>query len=229
MISEFIQRPRAMQALRLGCSVLTVLVAGGLGACSTPVRLDPLPPVENRAPATSPAASAATSAQALPTAQSRVASVDLGRNGAGGATASGLAPLGGVTGRPLGGAGGNTDAGGSALAAGDARVVYFDFDSFAVREDYQPIIASQARRLSADRNRKLLLEGHTDERGGREYNLALGQRRAEAAKRLLMLMGAREVQIESVSLGEEKPRCEDKTEACFGQNRRSDMLHSGEF
>jgi peptidoglycan-associated lipoprotein len=220
MISEFIQRPRPIQALRLGCSVL---VAAWLGACSTPVRLDPLPPVENRTPATSPAASAATSAQALPGAQSRVASVDLGRNGAGGATANGLSPLGGATTRPLGGAGGNTGSGGSTLAAGDARVIYFDFDSFSVREDFQPIVASQARRLSADRSRKLLLEGHTDERGGREYNLALGQRRAEAVSRAMALMGVQDGQIEAVSYGKERPAVTGTDEAAWAKNRRVEL------
>jgi peptidoglycan-associated lipoprotein len=75
----------------------------------------------------------------------------------------------------------------------------------------------------------MLIQGNTDERGGRQYNLALGQRRAEAVKRALVLMNAQDSQIEAVSLGEEKPRCEEKSEACYAQNRRSDLLHSGEF
>ena len=75
----------------------------------------------------------------------------------------------------------------------------------------------------------MLIQGNTDERGSREYNIALGQRRSEAAKRMLVLLGAREAQIDSVSLGEEKPRCTDQSEACLGQNRRSDLLYGGEF
>ena len=75
----------------------------------------------------------------------------------------------------------------------------------------------------------MLVQGNCDERGSREYNIALGQRRAEGVKRLLVLMGASESQVESVSLGEEKPRCNDHNEGCWSQNRRSDMLYSGEF
>jgi peptidoglycan-associated lipoprotein len=75
----------------------------------------------------------------------------------------------------------------------------------------------------------MMIQGNTDERGSREYNLALGQKRAEALKQALMLLGARESQIESVSLGEEKPRCTERTEPCFAENRRSDMLYTGEF
>ena len=109
------------------------------------------------------------------------------------------------------------------------RSIFYDYDSDVIKDEYRPLLQAHARYLADNPNARMLVQGNTDERGGREYNLALGQRRAEAAKRLLLLMGARELQIESVSLGEEKPRCEDKTEACYGQNRRSDLLHSGEF
>ena len=109
------------------------------------------------------------------------------------------------------------------------RSVFYEYDSDAIKDEYRPMLQAHAKYLADNPNARMLVQGNTDERGGREYNLALGQRRAEAAKRLLVLLGARELQIESVSLGEEKPRCEDKTEACYGQNRRSDILHSGEF
>jgi peptidoglycan-associated lipoprotein len=102
-------------------------------------------------------------------------------------------------------------------------VIYFDFDSFSVREDFQPIVASQARRLSADRSRKLLLEGHTDERGGREYNLALGQRRAEAVSRAMALMGVQDGQIEAVSYGKERPAVTGTDEAAWAKNRRVEL------
>lgn len=75
----------------------------------------------------------------------------------------------------------------------------------------------------------MLIQGNTDERGGREYNLALGQKRADAMKKMLVLLGAREDQVESVSLGEEKPKNEGQSEAAFAENRRGDMLYSGEF
>jgi peptidoglycan-associated lipoprotein len=186
-----------------------------LGACSTSTRLDPLPPVENRSPGG--AAGAASAAQALPTAQSRVATVDLGRQGGvngGGGSVNGLAPLGGVNG---GGAAG------SALAGADGKVIYFDFDSYAVRDDYQPLIAGTARRLGGERARKLLLEGHTDERGGREYNLALGQRRAEAVSRALALLGVQDGQLEAVSYGKERPAANGNDESAWARNRRVEL------
>ncbi|MFM2066088.1 MAG: hypothetical protein RLZZ584_997 [Pseudomonadota bacterium] len=187
-----------------------------LAACGTSTRLDPLPPVENRTPGS--AGAAASSAQALPTAQSRVAGVDLGRqggvNGATG-TVNSLGALGsGVNGG---------SAGGTSLTGADGKVIYFDYDSYAVREEYQPLIAGTARRMSADRTRKLLLEGHTDERGGREYNLALGQRRAEAVSRALTLLGVQDGQIEAVSYGKERPAATGSDEAAWARNRRVEM------
>lgn len=109
------------------------------------------------------------------------------------------------------------------------RSILYDYDSEAIKDEYRPLLQAHAKYLADRPNARMLVQGNTDERGGREYNLSLGQRRADAVKRQLVLMGAREVQIESASLGEEKPRCEDKSETCYGQNRRSDMLHSGEF
>jgi peptidoglycan-associated lipoprotein len=75
----------------------------------------------------------------------------------------------------------------------------------------------------------MLIQGNTDERGSREYNVSLGQKRSEGVKRMLILLGAREDQVESVSLGEEKPRAEGHDEAAWAQNRRSDILHQGEY
>ena len=109
------------------------------------------------------------------------------------------------------------------------RSIYFDLDKYEVKAEYQDLVAAHAKYLVANRGFKVLVQGNTDERGSREYNLALGQKRADVVKQALMLLGAKEAQIESVSLGEEKPRCEDRTEACYGENRRGDMLYSGEF
>jgi peptidoglycan-associated lipoprotein len=75
----------------------------------------------------------------------------------------------------------------------------------------------------------MLIQGNADERGSREYNVGLGQRRSDTVKKMLTLLGAREDQIESVSLGEEKPVCTQHTEDCYGKNRRDDMLYSGEY
>ena len=109
------------------------------------------------------------------------------------------------------------------------RTIFYDYDSDAIKEEFQPMLRAHAKYLTDNRGAKLLIQGNTDERGGREYNLALGQRRAEAVKRALVLMNVQESQLEAVSLGKEKPRCEQQNDACYAQNRRSDLLHSGEF
>jgi peptidoglycan-associated lipoprotein len=103
------------------------------------------------------------------------------------------------------------------------RVVYFDFDSFAVRPDAQPVIEGHARVLAANKGRRLLLEGHTDERGGREYNLALGQKRAESVARALVLLGVADGQLEAVSFGKERPAAEGNDEAAWEKNRRVEL------
>ncbi len=108
---------------------------------------------------------------------------------------------------------------------GVGRIVYFDYDSFVVRAEDRPIIEAHARFLAADRNRRAALEGHTDERGGREYNLALGQKRAEAVRRALVLLGVQESQIEAVSFGEEKPAEAGATEAAYAKNRRTELTY----
>jgi peptidoglycan-associated lipoprotein len=109
------------------------------------------------------------------------------------------------------------------------RSVYFDFDSDAIKAEYVPVVEAHAAFLRQYRNAKMLIQGNADERGSREYNIGLGQRRADALKKRLALLGAQESQIESVSLGEEKPVCTDSTEECWAKNRRGDMLYSGEF
>lgn len=108
---------------------------------------------------------------------------------------------------------------------GTAHVVFFDYDSFVVRADARPVIESHARFLQANKQRKANLEGHTDERGGREYNLALGQKRAEAVRRALTLMGVSDSQLEAVSYGKEKPAAEGADEAAFAKNRRVEIRY----
>ena len=109
------------------------------------------------------------------------------------------------------------------------RSVFFDFDSYIIKSEAKPLVEAHARFLVQNPQMKMLIQGNTDERGSREYNLALGQKRADVVKQALLLLGAKESQIESVSLGEEKPRCDDASEACYAENRRGDMLYSGEF
>jgi peptidoglycan-associated lipoprotein len=109
------------------------------------------------------------------------------------------------------------------------RSVYFDFDRYDVKDEYRPLVEAHARYLRENPGAKVLIQGNADERGSREYNVGLGQRRSDSVKRMMTLLGAREAQIESVSLGEEKPSCVEHNEECWAKNRRGDLLHSGEF
>ncbi len=105
------------------------------------------------------------------------------------------------------------------------RSVYFPFDVSAVQEADKPVVMAHAKYLSEHADRKVRVEGNADERGSNEYNLALGQRRAESVKKMLVLGGAMASQIETVSYGEEKPVCTEHNEACWSQNRRSDIKY----
>ena len=109
------------------------------------------------------------------------------------------------------------------------RSVFYEYDKYDIRDEYRPVLQAHGKYLAENRGKKMLVQGNCDERGSREYNIALGQRRAEGVKRMLVLMGATEAQVEPVSLGEEKPRCNDHAEGCWSQNRRSDMLYGGEY
>jgi peptidoglycan-associated lipoprotein len=111
----------------------------------------------------------------------------------------------------------------SLLAAQGPRVIYFDFDSFVIKDDFNPLIDGQARVLAANHSKHLVVEGHTDERGGREYNLALGQKRAEAVVRSLTLLGAVPAQVEAVSFGEERPAVQGSDESAWAKNRRAEL------
>ena len=106
-----------------------------------------------------------------------------------------------------------------------ARFVYCDYDSYTIKPEFQTVIESHARYIRADINRKMAIEGHTDERGGREYNLSLGQRRAEAVRKALELLGVSDGQVEAVSFGKEKPAVEGADEAAFAKNRRAEITY----
>ena len=202
---------------RLALTSVCLALATLLAACGSSVKLDE-PPVESRTPTpvspapaaqaaggqggqggqggavVAPAGGSATTAPAAP--QSQVATVQAGQMG--GRGVDGLLP-------------------------GVGRIVYFDFDSFVVRDDGRPVVEAHARVLNANRSRKMIVEGHTDERGGREYNLALGQKRAEAVVRSLTLLGAGDAQLEAVSFGEERPAAQGSDEAAWAKNRRAEL------
>jgi peptidoglycan-associated lipoprotein len=109
------------------------------------------------------------------------------------------------------------------------RSIYYELDKYDVRDEYKALLQAHARYLAQNRGAKMLIQGNCDERGSREYNIALGQKRADGVKKTLSLLGVPEVQLESVSLGEEKPRRTGNTEEDYAENRRSDMLYNGEY
>lgn len=169
-----------------------------LAGCSSPVKLEEPAKVESRTPAPAGGASApGTGATTGSAPQSQVTTVELERQRA------------------------VREA--NELAARLPRTIYFDFDSYVVKPEFQGAVEGYARMLTTLRDRKLSLEGHADERGGREYNLALGQKRAEAVSRALELLGVDAGQIEAVSFGEERPADPRSTEEAWALNRRVDI------
>ncbi len=105
-------------------------------------------------------------------------------------------------------------------------VVYFDYDRAEIKPEFIPIIAAHAKYLNGDANRRVRLEGHSDERGSREYNIGLGERRAQAVRRALMLQGVTDAQITTVSYGEERPAVRGSDESAYAKNRRVELVYS---
>jgi peptidoglycan-associated lipoprotein len=105
------------------------------------------------------------------------------------------------------------------------RIVYFDYDSFVVKPEFQALIADHARYIKAQSGRKVAIEGHTDETGGREYNLALGQKRADAVRNALGILGVPQGQMEAVSFGKEKPAVAGTTDEAYAKNRRTEIRY----
>lgn len=203
-------RSSALQAAstRWKALLLGLLTAAVLAGCGSSVKLND-----------DPSANAAATAAELAAAQN---------------AAAGAAGAGGVAGGALGGMGGGANVAGvqadGAGAMGQApanlgRVLYFDYDDFSVRAEFAPLLEGHARILNNDRQRRVALEGHTDERGGREYNLALGQKRADAVRRSLALLGVTDDQMESVSFGEEKPANAGSDENAYSLNRRVELTY----
>lgn len=131
-----------------------------------------------------------------------------------GAVASGVAPV-------------EIMANNNAMAGpvGISRIIYFDYDSFTLKPEFQGAIEAHAKFMSANKGRKMAVEGHTDERGGREYNLALGQKRAETVRRALGLLGVTDAQVEAVSFGKEKPAATGSDEESLAKNRRAELSY----
>lgn len=105
------------------------------------------------------------------------------------------------------------------------RSVYFDYDSYSIKDEYRTVVENHAKYLVANKGRKVIVQGNTDDRGGAEYNLALGQKRAEAVRKALVLLGVSDAQVEAVSFGKEKPKALGQDEASYGENRRADIAY----
>ena len=167
-----------------------------MSACST-VKLDEKAPVEDRA--SKSVEKAPAPAEAPMTAQPAPAAID--------ATPTKADPLNDATGM---------------LAK---RSIYFDLDSYVIKDEFKSVIEAHAKYLVSRTDRKVILQGNTDERGGSEYNLALGQKRAEAVRKALSLAGVSEQQMEAVSFGKEKPKAMGSDESAWSQNRRTDIAY----
>jgi peptidoglycan-associated lipoprotein len=183
-------------------SLILVAALGALAAlagCGSPSKVSETAaaPIETRS---SVPVSRAASTPAAPAAvsQSRVATVDLAQ--------------------PPGGS-----AAPAAAVAPAERIVYFDFDSFVIKDEFKGLIEGHAKVLARDATRRAVVEGHADERGGSEYNLALGQKRAEAVLRSLTLLGVADKQLEAVSFGKERPQAAGHDEAAWARNRRAEL------
>lgn len=105
------------------------------------------------------------------------------------------------------------------------RSIYFDFDSYTIKEEFRPVVEAHAKYLNAHKDRKVVIQGNTDDRGGAEYNLALGQKRAEAVRKALLLLGVSDDQVEAISFGKEKPKALGNDEAAWAENRRADIVY----
>lgn len=105
------------------------------------------------------------------------------------------------------------------------RSIYFDYDSYSVKDEFRSVVEAHAKYLNSHKDRKVIIQGNTDDRGGTEYNLALGQKRAEAVRKALALLGVSEGQLEAVSFGKEKPKALGSDEAAYAENRRADIAY----
>jgi len=207
--------------------VLAVLMMM-LSACST-VKLDEAPPIESRKPSTSSSSTAdknqsnaasASSSSSTDTGSSRIGSDgDLNANANANANSNANSNA-------------NADARNSAKdplndpsSVLAKRSIYFDLDSYVIKEEFNPVIDAHGKYLVSRPDRKVLIQGNTDERGGSEYNLALGQKRADAVRRALALKGVPDSQMEAVSFGKEKPKALGSGEEAWKENRRADIAY----
>ncbi len=185
---------------------ISLLLALLLTACASGVKLNEVPVVDKKASSVSNGASSSGLSDINPSASSSSQQVQQPK--------STVEPVNSLANE-------NAPAG----PANIEKIVYFDYDSFIIKPEFQSTIEAHAQYLKSNSRAKISLEGHTDERGGREYNLALGQKRADAVRQSLTLLGVGTSQIETVSFGEEKPAVQGADESAFAKNRRAEFFY----
>ncbi len=185
---------------------ISLLLALLLTACASGVKLNEVPVVDKKASSVSNGASSSGLSDINPSASSSSQQVQQPK--------STVEPVNSLANE-------NAPAG----PANIEKIVYFDYDSFIIKPEFQSTIEAHAQVLKSNTRAKISLEGQTDERGGREYNLALGQKRADAVRQSLTLLGVGTSQIETVSFGEEKPAVQGADESAFAKNRRAEFFY----
>lgn len=191
---------------------ISLLLALLLTACASGVKLNEVPVVDKKASSVSNGASSSGLSDLNPSTSSSSQQVQQPKSSV----------------EPVNSLGNDKASNQDNLSAGPAnveKIVYFDYDSFIIKPEFQSTIEAHAQFLKSNTRAKISLEGHTDERGGREYNLALGQKRADAVRQSLTLLGVATSQIETVSFGEEKPAMQGADESAFAKNRRAEFFY----
>jgi len=187
--------------------LISVIAFTLLGACSTVKLTDKAPPVEDRN-ASSPSSGGSSSSSSSPSTSAGSSGNTSKSSGASSASsASAVDPVNDPS---------------NILSK---RSIYFDYDQYTVKEEYRSLVEAHGKFLASNPDRKVIIQGNTDERGGSEYNLALGQKRAEAVRRAMALAGARDSQMEAISFGKEKPKASGSDEAAWMENRRADIVY----
>jgi peptidoglycan-associated lipoprotein len=208
------------QLNKITTRAILLLSVAALTACASKVRLDDLPAVVDR-----------SNSGGINDASSNGLGGLNGNNGTNGTNGMGTTTGGNVIRTVQAGGAGNAGNAGGANSAADMagllakRSVYFDYDSYEIRDEFKAVLQAHAKNLGTKRAVNVALEGHTDERGGAEYNLALGQKRANAVLQTLQTLGVNAMQMEAVSFGKEKPKASGASEAGFAENRRVDIQY----
>jgi len=188
--------------------LISVIAFALLCACSTVKLSDKAPPVEDRNSSSASSGGASSSSGSSPSTSagsSGSASKSAGASSA--SSASAVDPVNDPS---------------NILSK---RSIYFDYDQYTVKEEYRSLVEAHGKFLASNPDRKVIIQGNTDERGGSEYNLALGQKRAEAVRRAMALAGARDSQMEAISFGKEKPKASGSDESAWMENRRADIVY----